>query len=193
MSEIRRLCWAVACVWHDESVKWDIYVEQLPVCDMINQWNETSLLSSCLCVTWWISEMRRLCWAVSCLWHNESVKWDFYVEQFPVCDIMNEWKKPWCWAVACLRQPEWVKWDVYVEQLSVCDMMNQWNETSMLRSCLCVTWWMSEMRRLCWAVACLWHDKSVKWDVFVEQLPVCDMMNQWNKTSMMSSCLFVTW
>ena len=211
ISEMRRLCWAVACVWHDESVKWDIYVEQLPVCDMMNQWNETSMLSSCLFVTWWISEIRRLCWAVACLCLDESVKWDVYVEQMSVCDMMNRWNKTsmlssclfvaWgiseirrlCWAVACLWHDESVKWDVYVEQLPVCDMMNQWNKTSILSSCLLVTWWISEIRRLCWAVVCLWHDESVKWDVYVEQLPVCDMMNQWNETSMLSSCLCVTW
>ena len=46
------------------------------------------------------------------------------------------------------------------------------------------------MPLVCWAVACLWHDASVKWDVYVEQLPGSDvMMNQWNKTSLLSSCL----
>ena len=148
ISDIGRLCWAVVCLWHDESVKWDVYVEELSVLDMMNQWNETSMMSSCLCVTWWINEMRRLCWAVACVWHDESVKWDIYVEQLPVCD-----------------------------------MMNQWNKTSMMSSCLFVTWRISEIRRLWWAVACVWHDESMKWDVYVEQLPVCDMMNQWNETS----------
>ena len=194
ISEIRRLCWAVVCLWHDESVKWDVYVEQLPLCDMMNQWNETSMLSSCLFVTWWISDMRRLCWAVVCLWHDESVKWDVYVEQLPLCDMMNQWNETsmlssclfvtwWisemrrlCWAVAYLWQSESVKWDVDVKQLSVSDVMIiQWNETSMLSSCLFVTWWISEIKRRCWAVAC------------------CDMMNQWNKTSLLSSCLFVMW
>ena len=211
ISEMRRRCLAVVCLWHEESVKWDTHDEQLPVCDMRNQCNKTSMLSGCLFVTWWIGEMRRLCWAVACLWHEESVKWDVYVEQLSVCGMMNQWNKTsmlssclfvtWgigeirhrCWAVVCLWHDESVKWDVDVEQFSVCDMMNQWNKTSMLSSFLFVTWWISEIRRLCWAVVCLWHDESVKWDVYVEQLPVCGMRNQCNKMSTFSSCLFVTW
>ena len=174
ISEIRRLCLAVVCLWHDESVKWDVYVEQLSVCGMRNQWNETSMLSSCLFVTLGISEMRRLCWAVVCLWHEGSVKWDVYVEQLPVCDMMNQWNETSILS-SCLFVAVWI------------------SETSMLSSCLFVTWGISEMRRLCWAVVCLWHEGSVKWDVYVEQLSVCDMRNQWNETSMFSSCLFVTW